>query len=445
MIALLSVVNCNSLIDKGFMRRYWAFYWPLLLTSIVIQLESQFQNRTLAQYAADGRELAVFANASSAFHSTNALLIFIPQLVTVMALTPGAARRTQRFALFFGLALALPLFFMAYTAGGGASLQAVFGVPDAFIGPVQGYLQWLAPLIILEAQIFHNVGRLLLEKRTKVITRLNLLHMGVLVGLLETGRYLGWRSVVTLAVATITANLAHWATTEIAVRRPGARAACPGGATASYRELWAFYWPLALTGVLFSVSRPIIYRYVNFLPAAEAQTTIAALRVAFDAGFIFQAPVNQLRNLFTTFGQDEQPRVRRFTLYVSGAYSLIMVAAAFTPLSRLFFRDLVKLDGEVLALTVGAFAVLCLNPLIIAVRNIYHGELLNRHRTGGMALGALLRALLIWLLSLGCYYAGWLNHYTGAGLMIFGFAIETLAAWLAVVRLDRAGCKSFLR
>lgn len=426
------------------MWRYWSFYWPLLLTSLVIQFESQFQNRTLAQYAADGCELAVFANASSAYQSLNALLTFVPQLVTVMAIGALGARRCQRFVLGFALALALPLIGVAYTAAGGAALTAVFGVPPEQVAPVQGYLAWLAPLIVVSAQIFHNVGRLLLARRTKLITRLNLLHMALLVGGLQLGRWLGWRSVVTLAVATIVANLAHWAASEWAARRGAAPGAALGGAgTAAgeprgYRDIWAFYWPMAITGVLFAVSRPVIYRYVNFLPAAQAMAIIAALRVASDASFIFQAPVNQLRHLFTTFPAAELPRVRRFSLLVSGVYTLIIAVVAFTPLSRWYFGGLLDLKGEVLTMAVGAFAALTLNPMIIAFRNVIQADLINRRHTGGMALGALLRVLIVWALSLVCYHGGFLNHYTGAALMLFGFTMEACTSWLALRRLRRA-------
>ncbi|GHS92900.1 hypothetical protein FACS1894139_11230 [Planctomycetales bacterium] len=418
-------------------RRYWNFYYPLLLTSVVMQSEPFFQNRALAQYSADGLQLAIFANAGSCYQAICALLIFVPQVVTMMATNPAAARRCQIFTLAVGAALALPLFFIAYTLPGEKVMSALLAVPLSLMDDVQAYLKWLAPMVIIEAQIFHNTGRLIAAGRTAVITRLNFLHLIVIVALLHLGVWLRWEAVFTLATATLSANLLHLLLMQFAARRAVNRHWHADLEPATYRQLWAFYWPMAITGVMFALSRPIIYRYVNFLPPEQAIGLLAALRVAFDAGFFFQAPVNQMRNLFTSFPAAEQSAIRRFSFWVSGAFCAAIMLAAFTPLGEYFFRDALGLTGKVKEMTAAAFMVLSLNPLIIAFRNIYHGELMNRRQTGGMAVGALARTGVIWVLSLFTYQMGWLNHWTGAGLMLSGFIIEAVTAYWSVRRLRR--------
>jgi hypothetical protein len=91
----------------------------------------------------------------------------------------------------------------------------------------------------------------------------------------------------------------------------------------------------------------------------------------------------------------------------------------------------------VLEQAVGAMRMLCLGPLVIASRNLHHGQMMIRRRTNGMAAGAILRVLAIFVLSALLFRLGWLNYRTSALLMIVGFAAEALAARVAVGRLAK--------
>ena len=68
----------------------------------------------------------------------------------------------------------------------------------------------------------------------------------------------------------------------------------------SYRELAHFFIPVSTTGVMFALSRPILFAFVARVP--DGLLTIAALRVAFDFSMIFQQAANQFRHFFITFG-----------------------------------------------------------------------------------------------------------------------------------------------
>ena len=86
---------------------------------------------------------------------------------------------------------------------------------------------------------------------------------------------------------------------------------------------------------------------------------------------------------------------------------------------------LLGIEGEVLRMTQGVILVLCLLPVVVNVRNYYHGIALIQRTTGRMGAGAVFRNLATYLISAAFFYAGWLNHVTAALTLVLGFVAET--------------------
>ena len=168
--------------------------------------------------------------------------------------------------------------------------------------------------------------------------------------------------------------------------------------------------------------------------APDGVATIAALRVAFDFSHVFQQAANQFRHFFVTFGLDDLAAKRRFMILVCAAITGIMLAVALTPLSDWLLGRLLGVHGLVLAHAVEALLVLCLMPAVIVVRNYYHGLLMVRRRTTGMAVGGALRVLAMAALAQTAYAVGGLDHTTAAAILLLGFATETLAVLVSAKR-----------
>ena len=416
-------------------RHYGRFYWPLALSGYALLLEHQIQNGVLAQYPRAELELSTFALASSSFQLVNALLVFIPQMVAVMARTEADQRLCARFAKWAGLLLSLPLLFMAFMPAGNRLLAWWMNISGEQLPAVTRYLQWLAPLVLINAYRLYCTGVLVLAERTRVVTALNGVHLGVLTAVLLSGFQAGWDALSTLAVATVAANVLLAALSHVMARRTRIHLHAAGVApTASMRGLLVFFWPLAATSMMFAMTRPVLYAYVNLTAGAVA--TVAALRVAFDFCGMFQNPINQFRHVYATFGAEDPKGVARFMFRVTAGYLAVMALVVFTPMSRLFFGRLMGLDGEVLRLTLRAVRVLLLLPLLIMVRNLYHGRMMVRRKTMGMAVAAVLRVGAIALAAKGLLSLGWLNASSGAAVLAAGFLAEALAVRYTV-RLSR--------
>ena len=406
------------------MRTYWRFYWPLALTGVAMVLAVQFQNGALARYPDAVTELAVFALASSTFGFLNAGLNFAPQLSNVFARSPHGKRLTHRFLCAWSLVLTVPLALIAATPGGAVGIGIAYGIDDALTARVVEYLLYMLPLLFITAQRMFYVGLLVQAQLTGWVTLLNAVFLGVSVAALVAGFALGLTPVYTVVGAQTLAGLLHWLLTALVFRYRYRWPVTPEHQDLTVRELLRFYLPMTATGVMFAVSRPVLYAFVARMP--DAINTIAALRVAFDFTTLFQQAANQFRHFFVTFGLDDLRTKLRFMAYVCAGLTILMLAVALTPLSGWILGGALGIRGDVLDHAVDVILVMCLMPLVIIARNYYHGTLMVHRRTASMAVGGTMRVIAMALLAQLATRADWLDHVVAAFILLLGFVVETL-------------------
>lgn len=414
--------------------RYWAFYWPLALTGAVTVLGTQIQNGVLARMENAAAILAAYAVAQAVLSLFNAAQAFAPQLTTRFARGAKATARVRGFILGISAALAGLVALLATL--GQPLIIASFSLSPALQAQTFAFLLALAPTVWLNGLRFYLVGRLIQQARTGRVTVLNGVHLTVLIVSLAAGLALRLDPVLTLVGAQALAGLVH-ATLAIGALRPGAEAAAGSEAESeelpSYQRLRAFFGPVVLTGIMFALSRPILYAAIG--GTGDGILTIAALRIAFDFTFFFQQAANQFRHFFVTFGLDAMAEKRRFMIRVALGLTLAMALTAFTPLGPLLIAEGIGAEAEVTRRALAALQVMTLLPLLIILRNLFHGILMVEERTGGMALGSILRVLTIAGLAQLLAPVGLLTPSTAAWTLLAGFATETAVVAYRVLRL----------
>ena len=414
--------------------RYWAFYWPLALTGAVTVLGTQIQNGVLARMENAAAALAAYAVAQAVLSLFNAAQAFAPQLTTRFARGPEATARVRGFIL--GISLALAGLVALLATFGQPLIIASFSLSPALQAQTFAFLLALAPLVWLNGLRFYLIGRLIQQERTGRVTVLNGVHLTVLIVSLAAGLALRLGPVLTLVGAQALAGLVH-ATLAIGALRLGAEGAAGSEAESeevpSYQRLRAFFGPVVLTGIMFALSRPILYAAIG--GTGDGILTIAALRIAFDFTFFFQQAANQFRHFFVTFGLDAMAEKRRFMIRVALGLTLAMALTAFTPLGPLLIAEGIGAEAEVTRRALAALQVMTLLPLLIILRNLFHGILMVEERTGGMALGSILRVLTIAGLAQLLTPVGLLTPSTAAWTLLAGFATETAVVAYRVLRL----------
>ena len=414
------------------LKSYWQFYWPLALTGLAMVLSVQFQNAALARYPDAVRELAVFALAYGTFGFFRASLNFIAQLSNVFARSPAATVRCLKFVAAVSAGLTVPLLGLATSEWGMCLLRTIYGIDTTLALRVVEYLLYLSPLIVMHALRFHFTGLLVQARLTGTVTTLNVLFLTLVGAGLVAGFNAGFDAVSVLVGSEGFATLVHLIASFLAVRWRYTPPAVEEHADVTYGELLRFYVPVSTTGVMFALSRPVLFALVSRTPGGVL--TIAALRVAFDFSMLFQQAANQFRHFFVTFGLDDLPAKRRFMTIICGGITLIMLAFAVTPLGAWIWSTLIGIPDDVRVIATEVILVMCLMPTAIMVRNYYHGHLMVERRTSGMAYGGILRVAAIYALSQLALLTGTLNHITAGLILVLGFVAETAVVLIATRR-----------
>lgn len=415
------------------MRNYWSFYWPLALTGVAMVLAMQFQNGALARYPDAVQEIAVFALAAGTFGFFNAGMNFTAQLSNVYARSPGGRRTSHRFVSAWSLMVTVPLAAIALTPPGEFVIRTAYGLDAELTDRVVLYLALMLPLLFVTGQRMFLVGMLIQAQFTGWVTALNVVFLVTTVAVLVAGFTAGLDAVYTLVGAQTVAALLHWGLLHAAVARRYRGPEKVEHEELTFRELARFFLPVTATGVMFAISRPLLYAFVGRAP--DGLVSVAALRVAFDLSSIFQQAANQFRHFFVTFGLDDLAAKRRFMLAITVALTVIMLLIALTPLSGWLFGEVLGIRGEALARAVDVMLVLCLIPTIIVTRNYFHGILMVRRRTGGMAIGGVLRVGAIYVACQIAFALGGLDHIVATCILLLGFAVETAVVANTVRRL----------
>ena len=405
-----------------------------MLTALAAVLAIQFQNATLARFPDAVLELAVFALAHSTFSLFAATLNFTPQLANLFARNIADTRTSQRFVLVISLCVTLGLLLVPMSSPGRQLLQWVYGLEHDLLNRVCTYLIYLSPLLLLNGQRLFINGQLEQARLTGWVTVLNTAFLSTTIGLLATGFFSGWPPAVTLCgaqlgAATVHLALGQWIRSRYYELPDTARRSCAENSAISYRELLRFFLPITATGVMFALSRPVLYAFVARTP--DALVSIAALRVAFDFSMLFQQAANQFRSFWVTFGLGELQLKRRFMWLIGTGLTATMLLIAATPLNRVALMNLLGVEPIVFKPAVDVLLIMCCLPAIIIWRNYYHGFLMVTRNTNAMALGSSLRVVGIALVAALLGYAQLLNHVTAALTLLLGFAIETLIVGIA--------------
>ena len=132
------------------------------------------------------------------------------------------------------------------------------------------------------------------------VTTLNGVFLAAAVIALVTGFAIGLKPVVTIVGAQTIAGVLHWGLSAVVYRTRYRWPVTLEHETLRVAELLRFFLPMTATGVMFAISRPVLYAFVSRMPDGIA--SIAALRVAFDFSTMFQQAANQFRHFFVTSG-----------------------------------------------------------------------------------------------------------------------------------------------
>lgn len=149
----------------------------------------------------------------------------------------------------------------------------------------------------------------------------------------------------------------------------------------SYRQMAAFFLPLALTSLIMSLSHTVVNAGVARTPQPEI--ALAAYALARSIVRIIENPMFMVRQTVVSLTRDYHSfiRVKRFMYIMAWAITALLALMAFTPLGYYGFRYVIGASRPVAEQSHLALTVLFLLPLTTVWRNVYHGVAIISRQT----------------------------------------------------------------
>lgn len=221
------------------------------------------------------------------------------------------------------------------------------------------------------------------------------------------------------------------ATSSSALAAPVEAAALSSKAT--YLSLLVFYLPLGFSGLMMTLDLPVVVGVLNRFP--NANTSVAALSVAFSLALVYEASHISMIDLSTTLSGDLRTfrMLRRFYVVMAAVLLAIASAIAFSPLYDVIVRGVMNIPPDVAEAARPAVWAFLLWPVPIGWRRLCQGALIKHGHPKPVGAGGIVRLAAL-LLSL--VFFGWFGtsvvRIEPAAIGVLSMLVSVTAESLAV-------------
>lgn len=191
-----------------------------------------------------------------------------------------------------------------------------------------------------------------------------------------------------------------------------------------------FYLPLAATSILMMASHSIVSSGLARTPDAAA--ALAAFAVAQSLAVMFESPCYTIQRMCVALFKDKGSynAVKQASLIVWACLTVIMLAIAFTPLSRIIFLNILRVPTELYPDAMRSFRVFMVLPAFSAFRSFYQGLLIVQKRTAQLTTNMLFRLGVMLLLATVLPRLSLTGGSVGALILAAGIGTEGLMAYI---------------
>ncbi|MCU0234548.1 MAG: hypothetical protein MUE90_11045 [Thermoanaerobaculales bacterium] len=370
--------------------RILRFWLPLAATWLMMAVEGPFLAALIARLAEPTYNLAAYGVAYSLALIAEAPVIMLMSAATALARNRRSYLRLRRFTHILSGAVTLVILVTLLPPVFDRLASELIGLPPAVASRTHLALLLLLPwpaAIGLRRMYQGVLIRAGLTRRVAYGTVLRLAGMGATAAVLAmSGRVDG----AAVGAAALSAGVcAECAAAMLWARRPVAALmqndAEPGGASASYRGLLRFYYPLALTSLLGLGIHPVVTFFVG--NARAPLESLAVLPVVFALVFIFRSLGLAFQEVAVALlgdGAEGHRPLRRFGLGLAAALVAGISLIAWTPLAGLWFRVVSGLSPELAAFAIAPTRILALIPGLTALLSLQRAVHMVRGTTGAI-------------------------------------------------------------
>ncbi len=360
-------------------------WWPLAASWALMGLEMPAISIVVGHLPQPEVMLAAFAGIAFPL----ALLVEAP-IIMMLAASTALSRdlatflALQRFMTILSIALTVVHAIIAFTPVWPLIIVPVLDIPPQVDPAAREAFAWLLPWTWAIADRRFRQGMLIHFGRREVVAFGTAIRLIATIGtlILLAGMEFPGAVVATAALSVgVIVEAAYVRFRSVPVVREVLRRAPERSSPLTLRRLLAFYIPLALTPMLVLAAQPLATAGITRMPEAIPSLAVwgplgGIVFLTRSVGIAF----NEVSIRLAARPGSRRP-LRQFAWGVGLLFSGVLACIALSPLSDLWFREVVDLDLPLVELGVSTLWLAIPIPLLTFLQSMYQGLLVDAHRT----------------------------------------------------------------
>ncbi len=339
-------MNNKTTLSYGQIFRFWL---PLAATWLMMSIEGPFLAAIIARLAAEKVNLAAYGVTFAFALIAESPVIMLMSASTALCRDRESYRKLRNFSLILSVSVTLLLAIFLLPPIFNLIVLKLIGLPVNIAALIHIALLFLLPWPgAIGIRRFYQ-GILIVRHQTKriaVSTLARLISMSSCALILFfysslAGAIIGAISLAcgVVSEALLTRVLARHAISEVLQTEPEPEQQL------SYRKIWDYYLPLALTPFIALSIHPLVTFFLG--KSRDPLESLAVMPVIYGLTFVFRAiglSYQEVSIALLGENRDNYFKVRNFAIVLGISTSTCLSLIAFTPLSKLWFQDLSGLN-----------------------------------------------------------------------------------------------------
>jgi hypothetical protein len=374
-------------------RSIFLFWAPLAATWLMMAVEGPFLAAVIARLPDPKFNLAAYGVAFAFAVLMEAPVIMLMSAATALVEDRPSYRRLRNFANGLNAAATALLLLVLIPTVHAGLVRDLLGLPprvaDLTYGALWLFLPW--PAAIGYRRFLQGV--LIRSGRTRLVAlgtvvRLAAMAMAAAVFAFGLGLEGAWVGAAALSAGVCAeAAAARWmarGTIRELLASAGTSPGAPAGSgeALDYRQIAAFYYPLALTSLIGLTVQPMLTFFMGRAPFPVE--SLAVFPVVHALSFLFRALGLAYQDAaIALMGRRHEgyPQVARFATGLGMAASAGLATIVFTPLASVWFETISGLTPELTAFALPPARILVPLPALAVLLNLQRAVLMKGRRT----------------------------------------------------------------
>ncbi|MFL7894390.1 MAG: hypothetical protein AB8I56_20205 [Anaerolineales bacterium] len=409
-------------------------WWPLAASWLLMGVELPVLSAVMARLPNPEINLAAYGGIVFPL----ALIIESPIIMLLAASTALSKDSTsyqliRRFMLVSGTLLTGLHILIAFTPLYYFVAEQLLGAPQVIVEPGRIGLMIMTPWTFSIAYRRFNQGILIRNSQSKKVGVGTVLRLSADLLVLAIGYAIGTYEGIIVATCAVAAGVISEAVYSGLVVRPvvknQVKNRTPVQPPLSWQRFFGFYLPLVLTSLLTLLVQPIGSAALGRMPFALS--SLAVWPVLSGLTFMFRSMGVAYNEVVVALLEEplSSQRLHRFTAYLMGFTTLLILIMALTPLSLFWFQTISGLEPELAHIAVIGLVLGIPTAGMAVLQSWFQGLLLYGGRTRGIT-----EAVVVYLVTCAVLLWGGVSRgaYTGLFWAMATFTIAMLlqTLWL---------------